>query len=305
LTNLETTTQTPSAMNVRKPSTTPEVVADYSCLAATSPLWHPMEKRLYWADAPRGRLFRHTPSSGTHELVHQGGGIAGLTVQADGSLLLFMDSGAVRVWQESGIRTIVEPLTGEAGCRCGGVIADPAGRVLFTAVPASGRPGSLYRLDTGCTVVKLLDGISSPAGASFTPDGRALYLTGHSGRAISLFEYEESTGAVSNPQVFVTLPESLGAPRGLAVDAKGFVWAAVQGGSCAVRFSPAGREEQRIYFPATLVMGLAFGGEDQRDLYVTTAGGDDKKENGPGAGALYRVRPGVRGTAGLPSRVGL
>lgn len=291
-------------MKVRKPSTTPEVVADYSCLAADSPLWHPLEKRLYWADAPRGRLFRHTPSSRSHEQVHQGGSIAGLTVQAEGSLLLFMDSGAVRVWRESGIRTIVESLTGEGDCRVGGVIADPAGRVLFTVVPAGGRPGSICRLGTDSTVVKLLDGILSPGGASFTADGRALYFTGRSRRAISLFEYEQSTAA-SNPRVFVTLPESLGAPCGVAVDAKGFVWAAVQGGSCVVRFSPAGREEQRIYFPATLVTGLAFGGEDQRDLYVTTAGGDDKKENGPGAGALYRVRPGVRGTACFPSRVGL
>ncbi len=68
---------------------------------------------------------------------------------------------------------------------------------------------------------------------------------------------------------------------------------------------PAGKEEQRIYFPASLVVGIAFGGEDLRDLYVTTAGGDNKKENGPGAGALYRVRPGVRGVAGFCSRVGM
>jgi D-xylono/L-arabinono-1,4-lactonase len=79
------------------------------------------------------------------------------------------------------------------------------------------------------------------------------------------------------------------------VDAKGFVWSAACGGSCAVRFSPEGKEEQREYFPAVLVTGLALGGEDGRDLYATTAGGDDRKANGPGAGALYRFRPGVRG----------
>jgi hypothetical protein len=38
---------------------------------------------------------------------------------------------------------------------------------------------------------------------------------------------------------------------------------------------------------------------------VTTAGGKDKAKNGPGAGALYRVRPGVAGVPEFPSRIGL
>jgi len=292
-------------MNVRKPSTTPAIVADYSCLVASSPLWHPEEKRLYWVDAPRGRLFRHTPGSGTHEQVYQGGSIGGLAVQADGSLLLVMENGAVKVWRETGILTVTESLTGGEGFRIGGVVADPAGRVVFAAMPVGQNSGSLNRLDPDGTIAKLFEGISSLGGATFTPDGRGLYCVGHHRRAISLFEYEQSTGQLSNPQVFVTFPESLGVPRGVAVDAKGYVWAAAQGGSCVVRFSPAGKEEQRVYFPATLVVGIAFGGEDHRDLYVTTGGGENKKENGPGAGALYRVRPGLRGVAGFHSRVGM
>ena len=304
-------------MNVRKPSTTPAIVADYSCLVASSPLWHPGEKRLYWVDAPRGRMFRHTPASGTHEQVYQGGGIGGLAVQADGSLLLAMENGAVKVWRETGILTVTESLTGAEGARIGGVVADRAGRVVVAAVPlgsaasgaaivpAGAHPGGLYRLDPDATAAKLAEGITSLGGAGFTPDGRGLYCVGHHRRSISVFQYDQEAGALSDPQVFVTFPESLGAPRGVAVDAKGFVWAAAQGGSCVVRFSPAGKEEQRIYFPASLVVGIAFGGEDLRDLYVTTAGGDNKKENGPGAGALYRVRPGVRGVAGFHSRVGM
>lgn len=304
-------------MNVRKPSTTPAIVADYSCHVASSPLWHSEEKRLYWVDAPRGRLFRHTPESRTHEQVHQGGSIGGLAVQADGSLLIVMENGAVKIWRETGILTVTDSITGAEGFRIGGVVADASGRLVFAAVPAGptapggpalpagGHTGRLYRLDPDGTVVKLLEGISALGGASFTPDGTGLYCVGCHRRAISLFEYEQSTGALSNPQVFVTFPESLGVPRGVAVDAKGFLWCAAQGGSCVVRFSPAGREQERVYFPATLVTGIAFGGEDLRDLYVTTAGGEDKKENGPGAGALYRVRPGARGTAGFRSRVGM
>jgi D-xylonolactonase len=51
---------------------------------------------------------------------------------------------------------------------------------------------------------------------------------------------------------------------------------------------------------------VTFGGADLSDLYVTTAlfGGTREKE-GAGAGALFRLRPEVRGLPEFYSRVGL
>jgi D-xylonolactonase len=48
---------------------------------------------------------------------------------------------------------------------------------------------------------------------------------------------------------------------------------------------------------------VIFGGPDYRDMYVTTAGGNDKTENGPGAGALFRLRLGIQGLPEFPSRI--
>jgi D-xylonolactonase len=48
---------------------------------------------------------------------------------------------------------------------------------------------------------------------------------------------------------------------------------------------------------------VTFGGEDLMDIYVTTAGGDNKTENGPGAGALFRLRLGIKGVPEFYSRV--
>jgi len=50
---------------------------------------------------------------------------------------------------------------------------------------------------------------------------------------------------------------------------------------------------------------VTFGGEDYKDIYVTTAGGDRKEENGPGAGALFRIDLGIKGVPEFLSRVGL
>ena len=40
-----------------------EMIADYQCEIGEGPLWHPLERRLYWVDIPAGRLFRYDPST--------------------------------------------------------------------------------------------------------------------------------------------------------------------------------------------------------------------------------------------------
>ena len=75
-------------------------------------------------------------------------------------------------------------------------------------------------------------------------------------------------------------------------------------GSCLVHYSSAGEELGRVTFPARKVSSAIFGGPDLTDLYVTTAGGHQKDVDGPGAGALFRVRPGVKGLPEFRSRIG-
>jgi D-xylono/L-arabinono-1,4-lactonase len=274
---------------------TPEVIADYACVCGEGPVWHPLSKKLYWLDIPKGLLFSYDPLEGRHETALQTGQIGGCTVQPDGALLLFMEKGAVRLWQGGALRTVIESTPGEENGRFNDVIADPEGRVFCGTVRSDGSRGCLYRLDTDGRVHRLLDGFGCANGMGFTPDHAGLYFIDSPTHEVSLFDYEVKTGALSNRRVFARLPDSLGAPDGMTVDAKGFVWVAVWGGSCLLRYAPSGREDSRIYFTARLVSSVTFGGDDYRDLYVTSAGGDNRKENGPAAGALFRVRPGVRG----------
>ena len=89
----------------------------------------------------------------------------------------------------------------------------------------------------------------------------------------------------------------------MTVDAEGCVWSARWDGWCLVRYAPDGTELQRIKFPAKKVSSVIFGGPDYTDMYVTTAGGNNKAENGPGAGALFRLRLGIQGVPEYVSRV--
>jgi len=284
---------------------TPKLLADYGCVVGEGPLWHPGEQRLYWIDIPTGRIFRYEPASGTHEQCYGGEVVGGFTIQADGALLLFMARGAVKIWREGELTTVVDEIPGERESRFNDVIADPAGRVFCGTMPTENQLGRLYRLDTDGTLTELLDGIGVSNGMGFTRDHRQMYYTDSAKREIYLFDYDQATGALTNQRVFVQTPEGEGIPDGMTVDAEGCVWSARWDGGCLIRYAPDGTEVLRINFPAKKVSSVTFGGTDYTDMFVTTAGGDRKAQEGPGAGALFHLNLGIRGLPEFPSRIGL
>jgi sugar lactone lactonase YvrE len=283
----------------------PELIADYRCETGENPLWHPGEQRLYWVDIPAGRIFRYDPASGKHEQFYEGDVIGGFTIQADGALLLFMARGAIKIWRNGKLITVVEEIPDERETRFNDVIADPKGRVFCGTMPAPDHLGRLYRLDTDATLTRVVDGVEGSNGIGFTRDLRQMYYTDSDKHEIFLFDYDQSSGAITNQRIFVRTPADGSVPDGLTVDAEGYIWSARWDGGCLVRYRPDGTEERRIRFPAKKVSSLTFGGADYTDIYVTTAGGDNKGAEGEGAGALFRLRLGIQGVPEFPSRIRL
>ncbi len=288
----------------------PEIIADYACHVGEGPLWHPQEKRLYWADIPTGRMFRYDPADGSHEQFYDGGVVGGFTIQADGSLLLFMERGAIAGWKDGQLTPLVEGLEGEEENRFNDVFADPRGRVFCGTMPmdssrGSERLGTLYRLDTDMTITPLLGGVGISNGMGLTPDRAGLYYTDTMDNQIHLFDYDADTGEISNRRVFVDTRDEEGLPDGMTVDAEGRVWSARFGGSCVAQYSADGKAERRVMFPTPNITSVIFGGEGYAEMYVTCGGGEDKQSNGRAAGALFRVDAGVKGAPECPSRVGL
>lgn len=281
----------------------PELIADYECVCGEGPLWHPDEKQLYWVDIPTGRMFRYDPVTAAHEQCYQGDMIGGFTFQENGALLLFLDKGAVKTWRDGEMTTLFDDIAEERDTRFNDVCADPAGRVFCGTMSTDDRPGRLYRLDPDRTLTTILDEVGCSNGIGYTLDGKQMYYTDSNKHEIYLFDYDRGTGELAGKRVFVRIPEELGVPDGMTVDAEGFVWTAIWGGSCIIRFAPDGGEDRRIEFPAKQVSCVTFGGDDFTDMYVTTAGGNDKDQNGPGAGGLYRINIGIKGVPEFRSRI--
>ncbi len=283
----------------------PELMADYRCETGEGPLWHPMERQVYWSDIPRGRIFRLNPFSRRHEQIYEGRIVGGYTIQSDGSLLLFMDRGSVAVWRDGKLEYLVNEMEDETDNRFNDVAADPAGRVFCGTMPTDTRSATLYRMDTDGSITTVLEGVGLSNGIGFSPDQKQMYYTDSLARKIYIFDYDIDSGDITNQRVFVETPDDGSIPDGMTVDAEGYVWGARWDGSSLYRYNPDGEQVVQIQFPAKKVSSVIFGGVDLTDMYVTTAGGGNKAEEGPGAGGLFRVNVGIQGKPEFLSRVGL
>ncbi len=285
----------------------PERIADYENLLGEGPIWHALQKKLYWVDIDRGRLFCYDPAIGRHEIVFEGQQkIGGLTVQADGRLVLYMVAGKICLFDEGRLIELME-IPEEADSRFNDVAADPEGRVFAGTMSTTTRPGRLWRIDPDRSYHLILDDCGTPNGMGFTLDERQMYFTDscNARHWIVRFQYDRQTGAITDPKPFFQSDLAHGKPDGLTVDAEGHVWTAQWNGGRVIRLKPDGTEDFAIRLPAKKVSSVTFGGDDLTDLFLTTAGGDHRDEEGDGAGALFRVRAGIQGRTEYLSRIGL
>ncbi len=283
---------------------TPECVVDKACHTGEGPLWHPEEACLYWLDIPQARLFRHTPASGRTEAFDTKVPVGGVTLHEDGRLLLFMAEGAVRLWRDGTMETVLESLPEERGNRFNDVIADPEGRVFCGVMSTPERAGRLYRLDPDGRIHVVLEGTQTANGMGFSPDLQHFYFCDSGEATLSVFDYNRATGEIANRRVLVRPSPEYGRPDGMTVDAEGCLWSARWGGACVVRHAPDGAVLARIAFPAARnVSCVTFGGSGYDVLYATTAGAQDRASHGELAGALFRMVPGVKGKPEFRSRL--
>lgn len=266
-----------------------EIALDTRCRLGEGPLWDPSADRLYWVDILSGTLHRYDPRVGEHDIVLDVDTITGITLQEDGSLLTFHEHGEIGRFAD-GELTHQEVLVPHAGAtRFNDVIADAAGRVFCGTMPTDERGGDLFRIDPDRSVHRIETGLAIPNGMGFTADRETFYFTESEGHTVYAYDYEHSTGEVSNRRELIATEKGEGVPDGLTVDASGHLWSARYGGGCVVQYEANGTEKERYPLNCERPTSVCFGGEDRSQLFVTTAGGEDRSRFGPNSGRLLTL----------------
>ncbi len=226
-------------------------------------------------------------------------------IEGDDGWLLAAGRGFVHLRPDGRQRTLAE--VAPAGTRMNDAACDPQGRfwagTLADDHHAGG--GALYRLDRDGRVEQVLGGLTISNGLGWSPDGGTMYLADSIPGVVHAFDFDGEAGTISGDRVLITIPEEVGAPDGLTVDAAGDLWVAVYGGGCVRRHAPDGLLRQVLEVPAEQSTCCAFGGPGMNRLYVTTATegwSDERRRAEPAAGLVYRLDTDAVGRPALPFR---
>jgi sugar lactone lactonase YvrE len=265
------------------------------------PTWDPIAHVLVWVDITAERVHRFDPQTGRDQVIPVGRMVGAAVPTTSGRLALAALDGFSLLDPETGrVEPLAEVEADDPRTRMNDGKCDAAGRFWAGTMDVEGRRplGSLYRLDADRRLERVLTGVTISNGLGWSPDGRTMYHIDSATHRVDAFDFDLAAGSVSHRRSLVHFPEGWGLPDGLTVDAEGFLWVAFWGGSAVRRIAPDGGIASVVELPASFVTSCAFGGDDLRDLYVTSARVDlsaGQLEAQPLAGGIFRLVPGVRG----------
>lgn len=267
------------------------------------PMWDEREKALYWVDIMGEKLHRYDPATGTNETREVGQPVGTVVLREQGGLMLAVRDGFASFdWESGKLEIVANPAERAEGTRFNEGKCDPAGRfwagdMQFNAEPCNGK---LFALEQDLTTRTMIENLCITNGIVWTQDHQTMYHIDTVPHEVRAYDYDLETGAISNERVAFHVPNNMGGPDGMAIDAEGMLWIAHFNGACVRRWHPGtGEVLQQIDLPVSQITACAFGGENLDKLYITTATENFSEEQfaaEPLAGSLFVAEPGVQGT---------
>ncbi|SOD60367.1 Sugar lactone lactonase YvrE [Streptomyces zhaozhouensis] len=253
------------------------------------PTWDPGSRRLIWVDILSARVHTLDPSTGRRAVLPTEQHVGAAKPRAGGGLVVNLRDG-VGVYDPDGtfrwLHREVVP-----GRRGNDAAVAPDGSLWAGSMRYDERPGggSLVRVRPDGSATTVLPEVTVSNGLGWSPDGGTLYYIDTPTRRVDAFTVA-GDGSVGERRVLVDTARLGGFPDGMTVDAEGCLWVAFWDGGAVRRFTPDGALDRTVELPASRTTALAFGGDDLRDLYVSTARVGLGPSAEPVAGSLLVLR---------------
>jgi sugar lactone lactonase YvrE len=277
-----------------------EWVLDAQAELGEGPLWDDEKGEIVWVDIPRGRVHRYDPTAGEDRWRDCGSDVGAAALRQGDGLVLALQEGFA-LWNGDRPVVIAPVNEGRPDVRMNDGKVDPAGRFWAGTMAYDTRAGagSLYCLEPDHTARSVLDGLTIANGMDWSADGTAMYFIDSMAGGVDRFDFDVADGSIANRRRVVEVPESLGLPDGMTVDAEGCLWVAIWGSGQVRRYTTDGSLLAVVEVPTEHVTSCAFGGPELADLYITTASDSaarvDQERRGSHGGGLFVCRPGPRG----------
>jgi sugar lactone lactonase YvrE len=274
-----------------------ELVLDAQAMLGEGALWDVRTSELLWVDILCGAVHRFVPESGSDRAFDAGSYVGAVVPRASGGYVLAVQSGFAVADDDGTVTLFAEVESDRPETRMNDGACDSRGRFWAGTmnVDAVTCSGSLYRLDPGASVTRMVTNVTISNGIGWSPDDRVMYFVDTTTGGVDAFDFDPETGAIAARRRLVTIEAGAGDPDGLTVDADGCLWVALWNGWAVRRYAPDGTQLGTVEVPVARVTKPAFGGDGLTELYITTAAADEPDPDQPHAGGIFHARPGVAG----------
>jgi len=250
-----------------------QLLLDAKAELGESPRWHQEEARLYWVDIGRRELHRFDPATGADEHRIFDEPVGCFAFRRAGGLVLAMADGfaVLEDWDAEPAPFGEAVLAGKPDYRFNDGRTDPWGRFWVGSVDTAKRTGdaALYRLDPDGRVTWIEGEMLTCNGAAFSGDGSRFHHANTPSHALRAYDVVDRK--LTNRRLLHQWPIGEGRPDGGSFDEAGFYWTALFDGGRVARLSPAGDVVEEVKLPVSRPTMIAFGGDDRRTAFVTSA----------------------------------
>jgi sugar lactone lactonase YvrE len=269
------------------------------------PLWHHIEQKLYWIDIHSRHIHQFDPQTHTHQFWSVSSEPGCIAIHQSGGLIAALREQVIHFNTHTGKETFLfkapydTKTTRFNDGRC-----DALGRLWVGTryEPRDQANAQMYCI-TQDKITPQWGQFTVSNGLVFNLDQSSLLHADTKAHSIYQYQFHLKNGTATHRTLFrqFAFPEEanyLGRPDGAAIDSEGNYWYAMYEGKCLLKFSPHGEQLQHIPLPVTCPTMIAFGDNDLRTLYITSArfGRSPKEcENYPLSGHLLKMRVDVAG----------
>ena len=262
-----------------------EIFSSHHDQVGESPIWDSEGKCLWWVDIESKRIQQKSLTGSMQSwLLPEKVGCIALT--EDRRVLAAMETSiALLTLKSEGLyelQTLATIAHAKPGMRFNDGRCDPSGRMwLGTMVMDMGKAdnsGGLYCLDERGLTGPYIEGLYTPNGLAFSPDGGTMYFSDSHPKAQKIWRchIDLSSGHLSNRTLFIDMTDAPGRPDGAAMDDQGHYWICGNDAGLVHRYDAHGQCTASLKVPFPKPAMCAFGGSDLSTLFVTSIIPGDK-----------------------------
>ena len=253
--------------------TNPSPVWPLEAELGEGPVWVERDRALWFVDIKKQQVHRYDPTSGDKRSWDSPEQVGFILPAEGGGFVAGLQSGLYRFDETNGrFDLIVEVEVDKPNNRLNDGVTDPAGRLWFGTMDNNekDKSGAFYCFAGGKLTRTDIADISITNGPTVSPDGSLLYFVDTLKGTIEVAGIG-ADGSLTGRRPFIRIDPKDGHPDGPTIDSEGCVWISLYAGWEARRYSPAGELVEQVRFPVANITKIAFGGDDLRHVFATTA----------------------------------